>query len=71
MSWLDKLLGRNKREEDEVTPEEHERHLEQSANPGTAPVVPLDTTDEDSVDELGEPRAQGDDSVTPEPPRSH
>lgn len=70
MNWLDKLLGRDKPREDEVSPEEHQRHVEQSANPGTAPVVAPDTTDEESVDEVGEPRAQ-EDSVTPERPRSY
>jgi hypothetical protein len=70
MSWWDRLLGREKHEENEVTPEEHQRHVEQSANPGTAPVVPPDTTDADSVEEAEEPRLE-DQSVTPERPRSY
>ncbi len=55
MTWLDKLLGRSSDtqgpHQEEATPDEHERHLEQSANPGSAPVVPPDT-DEESADEL-------------------
>jgi hypothetical protein len=64
MGWLDKLLGREKRAEDEVTPEEHHRHVEQSANPGTAPVVRPDTSEE-SADELEEARQEprGDERV--------
>jgi hypothetical protein len=55
MGWLDRLLGRRRENqglhEGEATPEEHRRHLEQSANPGKAPVVPPDTT-EGSAEEL-------------------
>lgn len=57
MGWLDKLLGRRSREEIEVAPEEHQRHVEQSANPGTAPVVAPDTG-QDSADELEESRQE-------------
>jgi hypothetical protein len=71
MGWLDKLLGRDKPGEDEVTPEEHQRHLEQSEHPGTAPVVPPDTdagaADEPEVAREGEPEG----GVTPERPRSY
>jgi hypothetical protein len=70
MGWLDRLLGREKQEEAEVTPEEQQRHVEQSAHPGTAPVVPPDTLDADSADEAEEPGPEGD-SVTSERPRSY
>jgi hypothetical protein len=61
MGLLDRLLGR-KREpkglhEDEATSEEHERHLEQSANPGIASVVPPDPG-EGSADEVEERRRE-------------
>lgn len=44
MGWLDRLLGREAKDpgRTDVTPAEHERHLEQSANPGSAPAVPPD-----------------------------
>jgi hypothetical protein len=70
MGWLDRLLGREKHEEAEVTPEEHQRHVEQSEHPGTAPVVPPDTSEPDSGDEPEEPGPEAD-SVTPERPRSY
>jgi hypothetical protein len=71
MGWLDKLLGRDKRMEDEVSPEERQRHVEQSAHPGTAPVVPPDT-DEESADEPGEARQdEPEGGVIPERPRSY
>lgn len=89
MGLLDKLFGRGSDveglHENEATAEEHERHLEQSANPGTAPVVPPDETAA-SADELEETREEAtnaektdetrlrDDQegrLTREPPRSY
>src|SRR5215216_1861190 len=62
MGFLDKLLGRNREptplHEGEATPDEHERHLEQSANPGTAPVVAPDESLH-SPDELDKAREEG------------
>jgi hypothetical protein len=88
MSWLDKLLGRGekvRKPNDDITPEEHERHLEQSANPGSASVVPPDAA-QTSADELEQSREEptGEEKLeetrhrddqegrfTREPPRSH
>lgn len=88
MGWLDKLLGRKDDTEglhhDEATSAEHERHLEQSANPGSAPVVPPDTSDEsaaeteerrrepESEERLEETRGRDDQEgrFTREPPQS-
>jgi len=89
MGWLDKLLGREPKDEglhhDEATEAEHDRHLEQSANPGTAPVVAPDAG-ESSADEvetrrrepegeekLEETRGRDDQEgrFTREPPQSH
>jgi hypothetical protein len=57
MGWLDRLLGRKDESkglhDDEATAAEHERHLEQSADPGSAPVVPPDPG-EGSADEVEE-----------------
>ena len=62
MVFLDKLLGRNREptplHEGEATPEEHKRHLEQSANPGSAPVVAPDESIQ-SADELADARKEG------------
>ena len=61
MGWLDKLLGREEhvgQHDDEATQAEHERHLEQSANPGSAPVVPPDVSEDESADELEEEREE-------------
>jgi hypothetical protein len=91
MGWFDKLLGRETADEteglhqDEATPDEHERHLEQSANPGTAPVVPPDRPEasaaEDEVEreepkgeeKLEETRGRDDQEgrLTREPPRPY
>jgi hypothetical protein len=89
MGWLDKLLGRDESKPlhgDEATPAEHERHVEQSANPGTAPVVSPDESVDpgDEADEVHDPRGETvEDSpgppgrnapeapTTPEPPRSY
>ena len=89
MGWLDRLLGRRDENEGlhraEATPAEHERHLEQSANPGTAPVVPPDDSagSADEVEErrrepegeerLEETRGRDDQEgrLTREPPRSY
>jgi hypothetical protein len=61
MGWLAGLLGRKDEPEglhhEEATPAEHERHLEQSANPGSAPVVPPDEST-DSADEVEERRQE-------------
>ena len=88
MGWLDKLLGREKHvglHDNEVNEADHERHLEQSANPGSAPVVPPDSSKEESADEVEEERqdARGEEKLeetrgrddqegrfTREPPRS-
>lgn len=62
MSWLDKLLGREGKHvgqhDEEATAAEHERHLEQSANPGSAPVVPPDVSAEQTADEVEESREE-------------
>lgn len=87
MGWLDKLLGRDTEAQTktEAAPAEHARHLEQSANPGTAPVVPPDTSEvsaEEVEEERQEPRGEEkldetkfrDDQegrFTREPPRSY
>jgi hypothetical protein len=88
MGWFSKLFGREEEEglhTGEATEAEHQRHLEQSANPGSAPVVPPDTT-EASADEVEEQRREpvGDEKLeetkgrddqegrlTREPPRSY
>jgi hypothetical protein len=88
MGWLDKLFGREKhvgQHDNEVSETDHERHLEQSANPGSAPVVPPDVSEEASADEVEEERqdARGEEKLeetrgrddqegrfTREPPRS-
>ena len=61
MGWLDRLLGRKDEEKglhhEEATTAEHERYLEQSANPGSAPVVAPDTAEE-SADEVEERRRE-------------
>ncbi|HEY7195626.1 MAG TPA: hypothetical protein VH306_00395 [Gaiellaceae bacterium] len=61
MGWLDRLLGRKSefkgQHEDDATPEEHRRHVEQSANPGMAPPVPPDPG-ESSADEVEEARTE-------------
>lgn len=61
MGWLDKILGREKHveglHENEATEEEHERHLEQSANPGSAPPVAPDPG-HGSADEVEEAREE-------------
>ena len=62
MGFLDKLLGRRSEPEPlhagEATLEEHERHVEQSRDPGSAPVVPPDESVH-SADELTEAREEG------------
>ena len=88
MGWLDRLFGRSGVEpglhEGEATPAEHERHLEQSANPGSAPVVPPDVEDESADVEQRRQESEGEEKLeetkgrddqegrfTREPPRSY
>lgn len=61
MGWLDKLLGREEhagKHDNEVSQAEHERHLEQSASPGSAPVVPPDLSKEDPDEAVDEEREE-------------
>jgi hypothetical protein len=55
MGFLDWLKGRD--DEPDSRPTEHERHVEQSQRPGSAPTVPPDDTDQ-TADEVEESRTE-------------
>lgn len=58
MGFLDRFRGQRADEPDERTGRaEHERHVEQSQQPGSAPAVPPDDTDQ-TADEVEEARTE-------------
>lgn len=57
MGFLDRFLGRSDEPREDVTEAEHERHVEQSRNPGEAPTLKPDTS-EASADEVEQSREE-------------